>query len=68
MAESKASAADVAAWMLKQLQSQATPMYQEVSVRRIRERFGDEFTYRNANGNPAISKAVLAAFRKLSGR
>jgi hypothetical protein len=31
------------------------------------ERFGEQFTYTNDNGNPAIDKRVLKAFRKITG-
>jgi hypothetical protein len=40
--------------------------YQDQVVEEIAERFGEEFTYENENGNPAIDKAVLKEFRKLS--
>lgn len=39
--------------------------YQSVMVRRIREDFGEEFSYRNHNGNWAIDKTVLKEFNKL---
>lgn len=39
---------------------------QEVIVTKIRKECGEEHTYKNANGNWAISKQVLAEFRKLT--
>lgn len=60
------STADVATWMLEKLRDEGL-LYQEVVVHEIAERFGERFTYHNANGNLAISRAVLDAFRKLSG-
>ena len=33
----------------------------------IARRFGEEFTYHNENGNLAIDRRVLKAFRKLTG-
>ncbi len=60
-----ATAEEVAKWMLGQLQAQKY-LYQEEVVADIADKFGDEFTYDNQNGNPAISRAVLAEFRKLT--
>jgi hypothetical protein len=34
----------------------------------IQTQFGNEFVYYNENGNLAISREVLAAFRKLSAK
>jgi hypothetical protein len=42
-------------------------LYQAVVVHEIALKFGDEFTYINANGNTSVRKDVLSAFRKLSG-
>lgn len=39
---------------------------QEVVVWKIRQECGEEHTYMNANGNWAISKQVLAEFKKLT--
>jgi hypothetical protein len=56
---------DIAAWMLEQVN--ANPwLDQWRAVRSIGEEFGEEFTYENQNGNPAIDRRVLAAFKKLS--
>ena len=62
----KTTAEDVAAWMLKELRRENI-LHQEEAVDEIEERFGEEFTYENANGNPTICKPVLDAFRKLTG-
>ncbi len=56
----------VADWMLEQLKREDT-LYQESAVGDIEDEFGDEFVYENENGNLAISKPVLAEFRKLTG-
>ncbi len=56
---------DVAEWMLKQVSSKS--LYQDDAVWQIMKTFGKQFTYNNANGNPAISKGVLEKFRKISG-
>jgi len=40
---------------------------QESAVWSIKQQFGDRFVYDNANGNLAIGKDVLKAFRKLTG-
>jgi hypothetical protein len=57
--------ADVAQWMFEEVRK-GDWMYQDQVVEEIAERFGEEFTYENENGNPAIDKAVLKEFRKLS--
>lgn len=59
------SAKNVAAWMVE-LMGNSHWLYQEVVVRKIRERWGDEYVYNNRNGNLAISKPVLKEFRKLT--
>lgn len=41
-------------------------LYQEIAVAEIETRFGASFVYENENGNLAISREVLAAFRKLT--
>ncbi len=61
MAEKK----DVAIMMLTFIKDR-TRLDQEVAVRLIREQFGEDFLYRNANGNFAIDKGVLKEFRKLT--
>jgi hypothetical protein len=56
---------DVAAWMLEEVNREGQ-LYQSEAVDEIEGRFGDEFVYENDNGNPAIARKVLAAFRKLT--
>jgi hypothetical protein len=58
---------DIARWMLEKLDAVPFGLYQNQIVYEIAQRFGSGFTYHNANGNLAISKPVLAAFRRLSG-
>lgn len=57
--------AEVAAWMAHEVRSNGE-LYQQEAVDTIERRFGVEHVYDNANGNQAISKAVLAAFRRLT--
>ena len=61
-----ATAKDIAAWMLSELNEQDL-LYQEVAAYEILDRFGEHFTYYNENGNLAIDKTVLAAFRDITG-
>lgn len=56
----------VAEWMWETVKD-GTYFYQEVAVYQILDQFGEQFTYTNENGNLAISKKVLAEFKKLSG-
>lgn len=57
---------EVAAWMLEQLE-RTGELYQEDAVDQIARKFGPDSIYENENGNPAIAKPILAAFRKLTG-
>lgn len=56
---------DASEWMLRQVNKSGT-LYQDDAVGRIADKFGKGVTTENAAGNPAISKAVLAAFKELS--
>jgi hypothetical protein len=58
------TAADVAQWMLAQVQQK--PLYQDQAAWEILRSFGKQFTYDNANGNVAIGKDVLKEFNKFS--
>ncbi|WP_334151322.1 DUF6953 family protein [Hyphomicrobium sp.] len=60
------SADDVAKWMMEQI-GDKKPLYQDDAAWKIMRQFGKSFVYDNAAGNPAIEKAVLDAFRKVSG-
>jgi len=57
----------VAIWMMNELSKQHGVLYQDDAASQITDRFGERFIYTNNAGNPAISKEVLAAFRKLTG-
>lgn len=61
----KADEREVAQYMKDQL-AQVGYLYQDVAVSKIEAKFGREFVYVNANGNPAISRSVLAEFKKLT--
>ena len=67
MKKPKKSPADVAAWMLKELQQEGE-LYQQSAADDIIEKFGDEFIYYSErSGNAAISKDVLKEFNAISG-
>jgi hypothetical protein len=59
------TASEVAEWMLSELGEKGN-LYQDEVAWRIKEKFGDVFVYDNENGNPAIAKNVLGAFRKIT--
>jgi hypothetical protein len=59
-------AEEIAAWMLDELE-RVNYLYQETVVYQISAKFGKESTCINENGNLAIGKDVLSAFRKVSG-
>lgn len=65
MKEDNPTAASVAVWMLEELR-QKKNLYQEQVAWDIKRRFGKSLIYDNANGNPAISKAVLKEFNKIT--
>ena len=56
---------DVAEFMKSELEKKRE-IFQEDIVYQIKRRFGDEFVYINQNGNLALSKKVLAEFRKIT--
>lgn len=60
------TARGIAEWMLAQVKERPR-FYQERAVREIRQKFGDAWWYKNANGNMAIDKGVLREFKKISG-
>ena len=62
---SKANAKDAAEWMLQMLDKRGS-LPQDEAASSIKKNFGHEFVYENDSGNPAISKAVLTEFRKLT--
>lgn len=55
---------DIAEWMMKELERDSN-LVQEIAVHKIKEKFGEKYTYLNDNGNPAIDKKVLREFKKL---
>ena len=59
------TAVDVAVWMRSRI-TVHDPLYQSEAVYTIQEKFGDHFTFDNANGNLAISREVLSEFRRLT--
>ena len=63
MSDTDAQAA--ARWMLAQI-TENGELWQMDAANRIASDFDEGLTYTNDNGNPAISKEVLAAFRKMS--
>ncbi len=60
-----ATAQEAAQWMLDEVMGKGE-LDQESAVSDIALKFGNEFTYDNENGNLAIRRDVLAAFRRLS--
>jgi hypothetical protein len=60
------SSEQIAKWMLEELE-RVEFLYQETVVFDIASKFGDEFTVINDNGNMAIRRDILSAFRALTG-
>lgn len=60
------SANEIAEWLINRIRDNGrNRTYQQSAVEDLRSTFGDEWSYENHNGNWAISKAVLKAFRPL---
>jgi hypothetical protein len=59
------TAADVARWMVQEVERDGM-LYQDEAAATIADKFGEEFTYENDNGNIAIRRDVLAEFRTLT--
>ncbi|QRY63451.1 hypothetical protein JVX90_04250 [Gordonia sp. PDNC005] len=59
---------EVAQWMVNEIiQSGQHGVSQSDIVFEIESQFGPSFVYDNENGNPAISRPVLAEFKRLHG-
>lgn len=63
--EVKHTAKDVAEFMVSSIAPGGT-LYQQGIAARIRQKFGEEFVYRNKQRNWGIVKEVLAEFNKLT--
>lgn len=61
----KTSPEDVALWMADEVAREGC-LYQDHAASEIEDRFGEEHVNDKDNGNLAISKAVLKAFRALT--
>lgn len=60
------TAEDIAHWLIDQIVANGRRRtYQSGIVRLIRAEYGEEWLYKNANGNPAIDKRILKAFQPL---
>lgn len=57
----------VAEWMVNEI-NRTGEIFQRETTSQVEALFGSRFIYRNNNGNPAIHKDVLAAFRMLTKR
>jgi hypothetical protein len=53
--------------MLSELEKQDGVLYQSDAASRIADLFGEDFVYENDDGNTCIDRAVLNAFRNLTG-
>ncbi|WP_279483952.1 DUF6953 family protein [Aureimonas sp. SK2] len=59
---------DVAKWMADQIKEPYRVLDQGIAAYRIRDDFGSDFTYLNANGNLAIAQSVLKEFNKITAK
>jgi hypothetical protein len=57
----------VANWMVEQIHEKRF-LYQEEVAYKIKQRFGESFTYVRPNRKLDISPSVLRAFRRISGK
>jgi hypothetical protein len=57
---------EIAQWLINEIRTNGGKRsYQNRLVHEIRQRFGQEWSYTNHNGNHAIDKGVLKEFNKL---
>jgi hypothetical protein len=56
---------EIAKYMVDELQKDGI-LHQDFIVYEIIEKFGEDYTYLNPNGNYAIDKGVLQEFRKMT--
>ena len=56
----------IAHWLYDKIMEEGD-VYHSDAVREIAEKFGEEYTYSNENGNPVIDRKVLGEFRKFKG-
>jgi hypothetical protein len=52
--------------MVEKMNADGGVLYQEETAHLLREKFGEEYTYINENGNLAIDRTVLKEFRALT--
>ena len=57
---------EIARWLYDKIISEGD-VYQYEAVDEIAQKYGEEFTYTNEQGNPAIDRKVLYEFGKLKG-
>ena len=57
---------EIAKWLYDKIMAEGD-VYQYEAVDEIAQKFGNEYTYTNDLGNPAIDPKVLYEFRKLKG-
>ncbi|WP_104132664.1 hypothetical protein [Cryobacterium sp. M91] len=57
---------EIAEWLMNEVRTNGPRRsYQSRLVRAMRDKFGQEWAYKNHNGNPAIDKGVLRHFGTL---
>jgi len=57
---------EIAKWLYDKIIAEGD-VYQYEAVDEITQKFGEEYTYTNDLGNPAIDRKVLSEFRKFKG-
>jgi uncharacterized protein DUF6953 len=55
----------VAEWMVQEMGA-SNNLYQSTIAWRMKQHWGDDYVYRNKNGNWGIEKSVLKEFEKLT--
>jgi hypothetical protein len=61
-----ATSNEIAQWMLREYHQRGERLDQHWAANQIRLTFGEDHLYKNDNGNWAIKKGILDAFRKLT--
>ncbi|GIP24264.1 hypothetical protein [Paenibacillus sp. J22TS3] len=62
----ESSEQQIAEWMIQEIRQRGI-LRQEEAIEYVRSHFGEQYVFRNENGNVSLAKEVRNAFRKQHG-
>ncbi|WP_068613401.1 DUF6953 family protein [Paenibacillus tuaregi] len=62
----ESSEQQIAEWMIQEIRHRGI-LRQEEAIEYVRSHFGEQYVFRNENGNVSLAKEVKKAFRKQHG-